>query len=412
LNPETRLLVLLSRLRLDAPAEGERDRLLAGGALEWTSLLRSAVAEGVAPLLHRHLKSDERVPPEARLALRRAHFSSLTRQLRFEDALRPLLLGAREARLSVVVTKGVYWSEHLYGEPGLRPFLDADLLVAPREWPAFRSLLRRSGFAVEGAAPEDRASAPPRAAWLVSPVYKKAGDLGVEIHLNPLGLHAPLREPAAFWAAARGVFVCGAPASALPWEYELVHAAIHAQQHSYERLSWLVDMAEMIRTKSPDWSVVGGLSRREGLDAAVGHGLRLVERFWPGTVPAAALRPLSVRPYERRGLRSLWPEDDIVSRRPRPAAPFYMPSVFALIRRGRPLAAVLALRPVFFPPWSWVSHYYPGTPVWRRWGHYARRVISPAVFLIKRRIDGSRERGADSAPSCSFDGDSDSMGAA
>jgi hypothetical protein len=383
LRPETALLILCSRVDLDPQDRTKRDALIAGLGPGTGRLFRDAVREGVAPLLHRHLGADVRVSPELRSALRRVYYAGVSRQFRMQSVLGSLLRDARDAGLNVIVMKGAYWAESLYPEPGLRPFLDADLLVPPRDGPALRRILERAGFIVEGDPRPYGGEGRERAAWLVSPVYKKYG-ISVEVHLNPLGLHMPLRAPEVFWKAARETILSGAPAWVMPWEYEICYAAIHAQQHSYERLSWLVDIAEMARRTPIDWRSAAGLAEQEGLVASVSWALRLVDVLWPDTLPRGTAEAFALRLWEKGVLKSFWPVSAVAARRIVPPAPFYLPSLFALARRRRMAEACRVLPTIIFPPRSWVSHYYPARRGRGVWGHYAWRVAAPWVFLFKR----------------------------
>ncbi len=270
----------------------------------------------------------------------------------------PLLAAARAEGLPIAVCKGFHWAERLYPEPGLRPYLDIDLLVAPSSWKAALDWLRRSGFRPD-VDPGRRAPSERVPAWTLSPVYRRDG-LAVELHPNPLGLQVPSLTEAEFWPALREERIGGAAVLVPPWPHELVHAAIHAQQHSYSRLSWLVDLAEMALRPDLDWRAASRLAAAEGVAASVLHALRIVSRCWPESVPAGVERLFPAGRPALRASRFFWPIEAVAGRKPLAAAPYYMPSVFAVLRRGSPIGILRGLRPVFFPPRGWVAAQMPG----------------------------------------------------
>jgi hypothetical protein len=297
-----------------------------------------------------------------------------------------LLWEAQAAGLRVGISKGFHWAERLYPEPGLRPYLDVDLFVRPAEWRDFLGLLHRAGFRPEiGTLTEISSS--PASAWAFSPVFRKDG-LAVELHPNPFGLQIPSATGDAFWDALREVPFAGGTAFAPPWPYEFCTAAVHAQQHSYSRLSWLVDLAEIAGRTDLDWAVASRLARREGIEPVLAHGLRIASLCWPGCIPEGRNRLFPAGRMARRGARFFWPEESVASRRPLPEAPYYMPSIFALARRGSPLGMARGVVRILFPPAGWVRRQMPSAGGFRRFEYSVRRFLRPWIFLVERRLSG------------------------
>jgi len=300
----------------------------------------------------------------------------------------PLLREAGRAGLRIAVSKGFHWAERLYDEPGLRPYLDVDLFVHPSEWRAFLDLLGATGFRPEGPAGAGSGPGRPRREWACSPVFHKAG-LAVEAHPNPLGLQIPAVNNRLFWDSLRPVRLAGEAAWVPSWPHELVYAALHAQQHSYARLSWLVDLAEMAGLPGLDWDEATSIVRGEGLLDALAHGLRLAERCWPGSIPAPARRLMAAEGGAvRRACLFFWPPEAIAVRRRLPAAPYYMPSLFALLRRGRPGPALRGAARILWPPRGWIRRQVSGAGRCRRTAYAAGRWLRPIVYLVRRLIDG------------------------
>lgn len=313
--------------------------------------------------------------------------AAAARDVKARALVGPLLRESDRSGLRPAVSKGFHWAERLYGEPGLRPYLDVDLFVHPGEWEALVALLRDAGFRREGG-PES-VSGPGRGApaWSLSPVFRKDG-LAVELHANPLGLHMPARGEARFWRSLRSVRLAGEPAWVPGWPHEMVYAAVHAQQHSYARLSWLVDLAEMAALPDFDWGEAASIALEEGMEEALGHGLRLVLRCWEDAVPQGGRRLISSGGWARRASLFFWPPESVAARRPVSQAPYYMPSILALVRRGRVGPALRGAIRVLWPPRGWIRRQAPGAGPWARAVYAAGRWLRPWIYLVRRLLEG------------------------
>lgn len=379
-NNTLRLLVLCSRIEPTPDDRGEIWSLVKTPGVDWPAFLESARSEGVAALVHRALREPSLpVPPAVREGLKSYYVLNSLRVASFLDGLSGVLREAAEAGLGVLLTKGGRLTGSVYCDPGLRPVADIDLVVRPADWRAFRRILEARGFIDASPLPVDPERS--RLRWIFTPYYSR-GRLFLEIHFAPLGFHMPLVDEAAVWASARIQRFDGAEARVLAPEHELAYLCAHALQHSYSRLIWLVDIAEMCRREKIDGDALISFCRREGLSAPVHHALRLVDRLWPGTVPGGWIDDLTPGRLERRLLRSLWPEDRIAGRGPGASHPFYSPTLFAILETRRFVPALRGLANVFFPPPAWVSFTY-GIP--RRFGpllrHYAWRLGWPLRLL-------------------------------
>lgn len=377
-----RLLTLGSRLELSPAARRELRDLIGTPGLDWAGVLSEARSEGVAALLHRILREEASVPEAARAELKNYYILNTLRVEAFRAGAAGVLAAAGRAGLRVALTKGGRLMETVYGDPGLRPVSDLDLVVHPADWGAFRRILDAEGF--KNASPLAVSPQRGRLRWVFSPYFRR-GRVDLELHFAPLGVHLPLVDEDAIWASTRTLRIGGTDARVLAAEHELAYLCAHALQHSFSRLLWLVDIAEACGREKIDGEALIAFCRREGLAAPVHHAFRIVDRLWPGCVPGPWIDALTPGRLERYLLRSLWPEDKIAAREAGPAHPFYSPTLFAILETRRPLPALKGLANIFFPPASWVSFTYgipnrPG-PLLR---HYAWRLGWPLRLLRGR----------------------------
>ncbi len=382
-----RILVLASRLEPGPAGLREVADILAEGP-DWDGLIAGAEREGVLPLLYRNLKRFESAVPGPVLdSLQAGYLRNLARNTRLYENLGPLFEAVRGEGLRTALTKGGRLALTLYPDISLRPFWDVDMFVHPSDWPALRVVLAELGYEeVSGDAAIFEAG---KAGlhWAYCPYFKKDG-VFLEFHLNCLGLHVPCRQEEDVWADVRAVAVGRTEAAVLAPEHEFCHLCIHAQQHSYQRLFWLTDIAEMAERGGLGWDRMAVFCRQAGIRAPVHHALRLVNVLWPGTLPAGLIAGFEPGPLTRAGLRSLWPASAVAGRSMTHSWPFYMPSLFSLWERKDIGGALRSLPGILFPPRAWMDQ-LPGSAGERRrslFERYAGRLLRPVITAAKRLV--------------------------
>ncbi|MCJ7487050.1 MAG: nucleotidyltransferase family protein [Candidatus Aminicenantes bacterium] len=379
-----RLFVLCSR-PAPGPGAGEEVLRLAGSVRDWNRAIGKAEEEGILPLLYWNLRDHPGAVPAAVLeTLRRAFLRNLARTAQVYRDLELFLSSVRRAGLRAALTKGGRLALDLYPEPALRPFWDVDFIVHPADWPALKKILGDIGYTEAADSGGGPAAADPPLDWTYSPYYRK-DSLFLEFHFTPLGLHFPNREGDGLWSSASRLNVRGTEAMILPAEHELCYLCIHAQQHSYQRLIWLSDIAELSLRPGLDWDRVLRISQADRVRGPVFYGLHLANALWPGTVPPGPLAGLRPGFFERAGLSILWPAASTTARRTAPPWPYYMPSLFSLWERKSPGLAVRTLRGILFPPRAWlaVSCGLPSNSL-RLYGRYFDRILRPLLTAAKR----------------------------
>jgi len=390
-----RLLVLGCRPAPDRDDGGGAARL-AAAVRDWPGVLDKAGKEGVAPLLYWSFRDRARdLPAAAFEGLRLAFLRNLARTTQVYRELEPLLAELRRSGLRAALTKGGRLALDVYPEPALRPFWDVDFIVHPDDWEGVRRIVAGLGFIeadgrtapVNPVLAEDAEGAGRALDWTYSPYFRK-GSVYLEFHGHPLGLHFPSAAEDGFWSSAGRLQVRGTEAMVLPAENELCYLCVHAQQHSYERLIWLADIARLAGRPGLDWDWVSRIARDERIRGPVFYGLDLAAALWPGSVPAGALRELRPGAIETAGLRLLWPPSAAAERREAEPWPYYMPSLFSLWERRDLGLAARTVGRIFFPPKAWLAA-ATGVPAGsaRLYGRYVERLFRPVVTAARRMVD-------------------------
>ena len=264
-----------------------------------------AVRHGLAPRLYRRLKksgAQASVPADAWERLRLAYFAGASRNARLYRTLRPVLAGLRDAGIPVIVLKGAYLAEAIYGDIALRSMCDVDLMVPRTELARAEAVLLDMGGVhwqgthaelAPGTQREDVESCC-RTRHHLLPIHVRG--LFVELHwtiIPPLG---PFRiDAAGLWDRARPATTAGVDVLALSPEDLLLHMCLHfSRQHGLTWLRLLCDTAETIhRFRSEiDWKQVIDRAREWGVTRHVGLTFYLAGSMLGAAVPDDVLEQL------------------------------------------------------------------------------------------------------------------------
>jgi hypothetical protein len=248
----------------------------------------------LAPLLFKRLKENEAracVPTDAWERLRLAYFASADRNRRFYLQLRPLLAGLRTAGIPVIVLKGAYLAEAVYGDVALRPMGDVDLMVRSADLPRAQAILLDMADVHEQ--PQDIESLRRKTHHLPRALIR---GLTIEIHWAVASPTGPFRVDAAgLWDRARPATTAGVEVLALSPEDLLVHLCLHfSRQHGLAWLRLLCDTAETIlRFRGEmDWMRVTDRAGEWGASRYVGLTLHLARSMLGTEVPGDVLERL------------------------------------------------------------------------------------------------------------------------
>lgn len=287
LSPENRLLLHGARIALDESSRQNLDELLRA-ELNWGELIDRANAQGVTPLLYRHLSKNpvwwRGIPRFACERLIALYQHNVRRNEMLLRELRELLAMMQQADIPIMLMKELHLLHTVYPEPGLRPLGDLDLLVWREDFARTQRLLHDAGY---------------RPALRRNPYKDRYGfgyhlinrDKGVWIDLQWnfcqrewSGESGNFRPPIEkIWeraAAANGVWKKS-------WEDLLWHLCVHAEGHGFGELIQLCDIAAVIQRcgHALDWNYLIETTRAANTGASFYGALRLVNEMWRVAIP-------------------------------------------------------------------------------------------------------------------------------
>jgi hypothetical protein len=216
---------------------------------------------------------------------RKPYLATLSRNARILARIAEVLDAAEARGLLLVPHKGAVLAPLFYGDVGLRPMVDVDLLVRRSQLDAAMALLTELGF--ERSYTGERFT--PRHAHDVAFTDGEDASLTVELHYRLFHEFAGDAELDALFERAIAVEIEGRTRRVLAWDDQLFAVAVHASSHAFgDNPLWLVDVALLAGRASVEQAVAEAERRRVG--AACRAALRLAAAMLPG-VPTPPCRP-------------------------------------------------------------------------------------------------------------------------
>ena len=264
----------------------------------WRALLNLATVQRVRPLLWHRLRQkglDKAVPMAVAEALREAFRRNTLHNLRYYGELRLLLSALKPEGIPLILLKGIFLADAVYGNIGLREMNDIDVLARHADLTRIAEMLTSMGYS----------PLQPICAGITLDVHQhlpcmvKPDHASFEIHWN---LTSPGEsysiDPGGLWERAVPVQIAGCEALTLAPEDLLLHLCMHTSYHHQFAfgLRPSCDIAETISRfgSALDWQTVAERAAGQGWQRGVYLALRLAWELLGADVPSdilARLRP-------------------------------------------------------------------------------------------------------------------------
>ena len=303
--------LIIKLLKRDADLEG-----LAGlTKTDWDLLVSQAHFSQVAPILYQRLVKENHthpIPQAVTLQLRDAYYVCLGNNLRLNNALSRLLQQFQAASVPVIVLKGAVLAEIVYGNIGLRPMNDLDILVHKDDLQRSQELLWRAGY--QNSSTFDIEEECAKLQHI--PAVINSDRMLVEVHWT---LVRPDRSSKVdiegVWQRARRVDLVGTQALVLSPEDLLLHLCVHNSIHHIFMVSLrsFYDVAEVIRFfgSELDWEQFESFARAWQVAKGVYLTLFLAQRWFNASVPSNVMEQLQPPDYDSQAVT--WAEQQVFS---------------------------------------------------------------------------------------------------
>lgn len=296
LSPTDKLILLVSKLRATAQDMAEIDACLLQIS-DWDAFTVQVIKRGVSGFVLKKspfLKNKSCIPNEIFLLIEQAYLRTVNRSVLLFGHFSNVVNALQNAEIEVVALKGVYLSEQLYTEIGLRQFSDIDLLIRPDKTLKAVEILQSLGYRYQEAIP-------------VSDFIRQKSDY---VHLPPMilngvsiELHVKLHRGGEkynvnidrVFATKIPALINGSAVFALDTMHQLIHIAVHAHKHFEEgniNFSSFLDLANLVDTVPDDFysKSFEKLCEAYGITEIVFRYLLLVHEFFQlNKIPNAIL---------------------------------------------------------------------------------------------------------------------------
>jgi putative nucleotidyltransferase-like protein len=261
-------------------------------AADWNRLFETADSHAVLPSLYRFLNEScrEQVPEEAFAQLRARFIANTQSNLALAAELFKLLDALASANAPAIPFKGPALAASVYGDIGLRQFVDLDILVRKRDVFKITKMLMHHGYDPEYVLPRSLESAFLDNHYDYAFFCDKNNTL-VEIHweLAEGFLSFPL-DVDGLWERRKPVTLAGRQALTLSPEDSLLVLCVHGSKHLWARLGWISDVAKTIETKKDlNWRQVIERAEALGGKRMLWLGLYLANDLLGAAAPAEIL---------------------------------------------------------------------------------------------------------------------------
>lgn len=254
---EKRLLVCCARTELSSELTIEiRD--LAAQPLDWNYLFAEAADHALRPLLARHLSAcaADLVPAPEWKRLSDAVRANTARCLILTAELIQIMDRFAEAGILAIPYKGPVTAAQAYGDITLREFEDLDIILRQQDMPRVDEIARGLGYQPK----YDWVLTSGAAALIPGEYHYRDGArrMVLDLHTERTLRHFPV--PPDLDALGRhrvGVSLTGHEIRTFAPEDALVMLCVHGSKDFWERISWIADIAEVIRAYPRlDWEEV------------------------------------------------------------------------------------------------------------------------------------------------------------
>jgi hypothetical protein len=192
-------------------------------------------------------------------------------------------------KILMILLKGASAVLRLYPKPGLRAFVDLDILIPSDRISQFKQTMMKIGYKSLSArnSPEDEELQ--KFDGHLDPLLKEEGTM-IEPHLSILGAGGDhLINLPEIWQEKEETNSDGIKVCHLSREQFIVHTMFHFSRHlsdeGFGEIKWLIDLLYAIKTWRVDWSKVMDIAHQWGVEKDVLPIMATLNHAWQTNIP-------------------------------------------------------------------------------------------------------------------------------
>jgi hypothetical protein len=256
---------------------------------DWDSYTENIIRNGIAPLMYKNItstKSADKVPDDALSRLKQAYYKILGRNVFLIEKFRIIHKLFSDQGIEVIALKGIYLSEAVYKDIGLRPMSDIDLLVHREDAEKCQKLLKENGFVDENIAPSNFIKNTEKH---LAPLVKDgvSVEIHVKLHNEQYGYSINTDD---FWKNSRLIQLHGVIVRTLSPNDLLQHLCIHFDSHnnvSDIQLRWYGDLVNVLEffCNEIDWKLFEESCKLRNCAKNIFKSLLLLKKYFEAVIP-------------------------------------------------------------------------------------------------------------------------------
>jgi hypothetical protein len=288
LRVEDKLILLCSRVTADADSSSRIVGITSVNELDWDYVYQLARRHSVLPLIYKQLSSipQAKVPADQLARLKENCRNNAARNLLLTAELISILQTFEAAGIEAVPYKGPALAVYAYGKLELRRFVDLDILVRKADVLQAKDLLTTQGFTCGTPWTDAQQALLMRTQHNFS-MSQEDGRLIVELHWEVApSLFASSLQAEEFWGRLRTMRLNNVTVKCLSTEDLLLSLCVHGSKHFWERLAWICDVAELVKTRTDlNWTALIQHAAATKNDRMLFLGLCLANRLLDAPLP-------------------------------------------------------------------------------------------------------------------------------
>lgn len=289
LRVEQQLLLSAGRRHLDADAV-DALRKVVTQSLDWEYLQNLAFDHGLLPLLASHVISQaaDLVSPLVLNRLRAELLTNRQSNLYLAHQLMRVLSRLKLAGIEALAFKGPVLAQLAYGDLGLRPAGDLDILIHPKDFQRAAEILGELAYKMEPQLTRAQEQSQFRYDCEIPFVHEDAFSV-VDLHwgISPKTFPLTLTTDD-FFTNRKTVCLAGHSIETFGDEDSAFYLSVHLAKHYFLRLERITALAELIRSNSNlSWPSVRARARNAKAERIVCLALMLVESLYGVPIPSA-----------------------------------------------------------------------------------------------------------------------------
>jgi hypothetical protein len=256
----------------------------------WSQISDLARLHGVTPFLfYKTRQLGIQVPEKIRNEWLGIYLYSLAQDQKARRQIKELKEILDPAGVPFILLKGASAMLRLYPEPGLRNFVDLDILIPDDKVDQFKQTMTKGGYKPLSArnSPEDEELLKFDAH--LDPLSKEEGIM-IEAHINILGVKGDRSVVNhEIWQGKEDTNTAGTNIGHLCAEHFIIHTLLHYSRHlsdeGFAEIKWLIDLLYALKTWRVDWLRLMKIAEKWGIEKDVLPVIATLNQYWQTRIP-------------------------------------------------------------------------------------------------------------------------------